>query len=308
MNWLVLMAINVISDSTRIFIDNYVSDYYFKGKESVSQKIFYGFTTLFIAFLIAVIFGANYSTVAISTIILLIIAGFISGISGIPYYRALELEDSTSIGIFLQFAPVLYLILGWFLLNEKFSPLQLVAFALIIIAPLIIIFSARKRSRHLKVKAVFYALLYVIAYVASALLFVLEGSKGLDILSALVLVLIGKGIGNLVAGCLKHKWRKRFFYVVETTKFKVFRPMVLNAAIGVVADFCYRYALVIAPSVALASAVSDTAEPIFIFFMGIVLTLISPKVGREKLNKKAVLAHMFATILVVVGVVLMQIV
>ncbi|MBR3228781.1 DMT family transporter [Candidatus Saccharibacteria bacterium] len=307
MNWLILMAINVVSDSTRIFIDNYVTDYYFKGKESVSSKIFYGYAGLFFALLIGVIFGVNFSNATVSTIMLLILAGFISGIAGIPYYRALELEDSTSIGIFLQFAPVLYLIMGWFLLGEKFSPLQLVSFVLILVAPLVIVFTARKRSRHLKVKAIMYALLYVIAYVVSALIFVLEGLNGLDIISALVLVQIGKGLGNLAAGYGRVRWRKRFYTVLRKTKFRVIHPMFLNSIIGIVADFCYRYALIIAPSVALASAVSDTAEPIFIFFTGIILTLISPKVGREKLNKKAILAHMFATILVVAGVVLMQI-
>ena len=73
MNWLILMAINVVSDSTRIFIDNYVTDYYFKGKESVSSKIFYGYAGLFFALLIGVIFGVNFSNATVSTIMLLIV-------------------------------------------------------------------------------------------------------------------------------------------------------------------------------------------------------------------------------------------
>jgi hypothetical protein len=40
--------------------------------------------------------------------------------------------------------------------------------------------------------------------------------------------------------------------------------------------------------------------------MGLLLTLIWPKFGREKLQKKVILVHFIATILVVIGIVLMQ--
>ena len=307
MNWLALVAINVLADSTRIFIDNYNSDYYFKGKGAVSQKLFYGYAYLLFAPLVALVFGADFGTATVSTIILLFLAGFISGIAGIPYYRALEIEDSTSLGIFIQFAPILYLILGWFLLNETFSPFQLIAFAIIIAAPLTIVFSARKKSRHTKMKAVLFALIYVVFYVLSSFIFVKESGNGLNMTAALVLVMIGKGISNLIIIYSRPKWRKRFYHVLESSKLKIIKPLFLNSIIGIIADLCYRLALASAPAVALASAISDTAEPIVIFFMGILFTLISPKFGREKLDKKTVLVHLVATILVVTGVLVMQI-
>lgn len=307
MNWLTLVAINVLADSTRIFIDNYNSDYYFKGKGSVSQKLFYGYAYLFFAPIIAFIFGADFNNTAISTIILLFLAGFISGIAGIPYYRALEIENSTSLGIFIQFAPILYLILGWFFLNETFSPFQLIAFAIIIAAPLTIVFSARKKRRHMEIKAVLYALIYVVFYVLSSFIFVKESGNGLNMVAAIVLVLIGKGVSNLIIVYSRPKWRKRFYHVLYSCKFKILKPLFLNSMIGVVADLCYRLALATAPAIALASAISDTAEPIVIFFMGILFTLISPKFGREKLDKKTVIVHLVATILVVTGILIMQI-
>ncbi|MBO7720631.1 DMT family transporter [Candidatus Saccharibacteria bacterium] len=307
MNWIPLIAINVVSDSIRIFIDNYVSDFYFKGKNSVSQKLFYGYTDLFFAPIIALCFSADFSTATISTIILLFLSGFLGSIGGIPYYRALEIEDSTSIGIFIQFAPVLYLILGWFFLGESFSFMQLISFVLILSAPLVIVFAARKKSRHLKVQAVLYALLYVVFYVLSTFIFVKEGSNGINIAGAATLVLIGKGVGNLAIVYTHPKWRKRFYHVVSKSKYKALRPMFVNAIIGIIASLYYKFALASAPSVALASAISDTSEPILIFFMGLLLTLIWPKFGREKLNKKTVMAHLIATILVVAGVVIMQI-
>ena len=40
MTWLILVIITVFVDAMRIFIDNYVSDVYFKGRGAASQKIF----------------------------------------------------------------------------------------------------------------------------------------------------------------------------------------------------------------------------------------------------------------------------
>ena len=307
MMWLLLIVVDVLADSTRIFIDNYISDYYYKGKEAVAQKLFYGYAYLIIALIAAFAFGFNLETIVFSSAILVFLAGVISSLGGIPYYRALEIENSTSLGIFLQLSPVLYLIAGWFLLGESFSPIQLVAFLIIISAPILIVTTARKKSRHLEIKAVLCTLVYVLAYVSSSLIFVKETMNGLSIVNAIILILLGKGVGNISIIYCRPKWRKRYYYVMNQSKRKVVRPMLVNSILGVVADFTYRTALATAPAVALASAISDSSEPIVIFFMGIILTLIWPKFGREKLNKKTVLVHLIATILVVIGVAILQI-
>ncbi len=305
--WMLLIAIDVLADSTRIFIDNYVADYYFKGKESVAQKLFYGYAFIVISLIAAVVYGIRLDSIPIASTALVFAGGIISSLGGIPYYRALEIENSTSLGIFLQLSPVLYLIAGWFLLGESFSPMQLVAFSIIIAAPILIVSTARKKSRHLEIKAVLCSILNVLAYVASSLIFVKEVSGGLDIISAIIIIIMGKGIGNVAIVYCRPKWRKRYYYVLNKSKRKVIRPMLINSILGVVADFTYRAALATAPAVALASAISDSSEPIVIFFMGIVLTLIWPKFGREKLDKKTVLVHLIATVLVVIGVVILQI-
>ena len=188
MNWLLFIIIDVFADSMRIFIDNYVSDYYFKGKEAVAQKLFYGYAYIIIALILALILGVSFNNSFIFPAIIVFFAGVISSLGGIPYYRALEIENSTSLGIFLQLAPVLYLIAGWFLLGESFSPLQLVAFCIIISAPILIVVTARKKSRHLKLKAVLCTLLYVLAYVGSSLIFVKEVSGGFYITNAIIMI------------------------------------------------------------------------------------------------------------------------
>ena len=307
MSWLILVVIATILDSTRIFIDNYSSDVYFKDRNAVSQKLFYGCATTITGIIILLVTQFDFASVELTTILCLALAGVCSAIGGIPYYKALELDDSTNIGIFTQLAPVLYLILGWFLLDETFSPLQLIAFAIVVSAPFLIIFTSKKRSRKIKIRAVFYAFLYVLIAVAGNIIFVKTNSaSNLNSLSEMSILFVFRGIANTLIVYCYPKWRRRFLTVFHQSHGKVLRPLISNHIIGTLKDFAYRGALITAPTVAIASATSDSAEPIVIFFMGLLLTLIWPKFGREKLDKKTVTVHLIATILIVAGIILLQ--
>ncbi|MBQ3353197.1 EamA family transporter [Candidatus Saccharibacteria bacterium] len=306
MNWILLVIIAVLFDVFRIFIDNYVSDVYFKKRSAVSQKMFYGFADAItgigaLSILIPSLGITNYSTAGF-----LLLSGVFSAVAGIPYLKALEIDDSTNLGIFIQLAPVLYLIIGWCFLGEAFSPMQLIAFFFILAAPLLIVITSRKRSRQTKLKAVIYAFIYVCISVIGNLIFVKANAGSANFVESLAFFLLGKGVSNIIIIWAKPKWHQRFKDVIKTSKGKALRPMVSNFLISLIKDFSYRGALVFAPTVALASAASDSAEPIVIFFMGLLLTLIWPKFGREKLNRRSILIHLAATVLVVIGVVLLQ--
>ena len=306
MSWLILVLITVVCDSSRIFIDNYISDVYFKGRGAVSQKFFYGWLFVVFSIIVMLITGVDFSNPL--TLILFTASGIMSSLAGIPYYRALELDNSTNLGIFMQLAPILYLVLGWLFLGQTFSPLQLGAFAIVLSAPLLIVLSATRRSRKIKIKAVLYAFLFVTIAVVGNFIFVKQNLKAdnLNFFTEMAFVFLGKGLGNLGIIYARPKWRRRFISVSTKDK-KLYRPLISSAFFSMTKDFTYRAALTLAPTAAVASAASDSSEPIVIFFMGLLLTLISPKFGREKLSKKPVVIHLIATILVVTGIILMQI-
>ena len=306
MNWLIFVAIAVVADSLRIFIDNYVSDVYFKGRHAVSQKLFDGCAFLVFGIIMLVVSGFDFVNLSVITILLIVLSGILHSISGIPYYRALELDDSTNIGIFTQLAPVFYLILGWFFLDQAFSPLQLVAFAIILFAPFLIVFTTKKRSRNIKLRAVLFAFLYVLISVIGNLIFVKVNTGDFNFITAIGLVLIGKGVADILIVWTVPKLRKRFFDVEKKSHHRLLIPLTISSAVTTIQQFTYRAALITAPAVAVASAASDSAEPIVIFFMGLLLTLIWPNFGREKLDRKTVRIHLIATILVVIGIILLQ--
>lgn len=309
MSWLILVAIAVLFDVFRIFTDNYISDVYYKGREVAAQKMFSAIGKTLVAIVILAIVGFSFDQFDPATIGLLLLSGVLLGIAEIPYYIALGIEDSTNLGIFIQLAPILYLILGWLFLGEVITPIQLIAIAIILVAPIMIVLTSRKRSRKVKLHAIFLAFLYVLISVIGNLIFVNVNAGNFDthfLIEEIALAILGTGLADLVIMLCMPKWRLRYRHVRQKSQKKVLIPLGVSMTVGIVKSFAYRAALVAAPAVALASAASDSVEPIVIFFMGIVLTLIWPDFGREKLNRKTVLIHLIATILVVIGIVLMQ--
>ena len=307
MNWLVLVAIAVVADAIRIFADNYITDYYFKGRDSVSQKYFYGWFFILLAIIMFLIFPVDFDANPLYLMGFLFAAGCLNSLAGIPYYRAIEMDDSTNVSIFVQLAPIVYLIFGWLVLNEKFSPHQLLAFAIILAGPFLVIASTRKKSRKIKIKAAIQAGLYVIISVVANLIFVKSSElTEMSFIHDMIFIFLGKGVGNLIIVAFKPKWIIRFRNVAKSSKKKMLRPLIINAFVGITKDFTYRAALTLAPAVALASVATDSATPIVIFFLGILLTLIWPKFGREKLDRKTVLVHFIATALVVTGIIILQ--
>lgn len=307
MSWLAILAIAVISDALRIFIDNYASDYYFKEKGAVSQKIVSGIVTPILGIIILIVTGFNFTEIPPVALTLLLMSGVLGSLAGIPYYKALEIDDSTNIGIFFQFSPILYLIIGWIIGDEQFSIIQLLACFIILAAPLLVVITAKKRSRKVRIKAALLAFISIIFYVASGETFIQGNVDGINIFSEIGLVLITKGLSDLLIIGSRRKLRRRLTKVVKSSRRKVLFPINISIVMRVIQEFSYRIGLIIAPSVAIASAASDAVEPAVIFFMGLLLTILWPKFGREKLQKKTVLVHFIATVLVVIGIVILRI-
>ena len=307
MSWLGLVIISALAGALHIYIDNYIADYYFKGRGSVSQKLFFAFGFAISGLIIAAVSGFDFLALDPKTPLLLFLSGAITSLAGIPYYKMLEIDDTTNLGIFMQIAPILYLIFGCLFLGQSISLMQLLAFLIIMMAPLLIVLNTRKRSRKTELRAIFYVFLYILISVLGNLLFVKETTVEVSFLGSMALVMMGKGFGNAIIIGFRPKWIKRFTKVYKSSKRKILGPLFATLIFAVMKTFAYDATLLLAPSVALASAALDSAEPITIFFMGIILTLIWPKFGREKLNRKSVLVHLAATVLVTVGIVLLQI-
>ena len=309
MDWLLCIAITAFTGAANIFVDNYISDYYFKGRDANAQKCFHWIPHTIVGLVCICATGLDFTNIPIYIYLLFLLPGVISVVAGIFYYKALEVSESTDFGIFAQLAPIFYLILGWLFLGQNITSHQFIAFLIIIAAPILIILTTKKRSRPVRLKAVFYTILNIFIAAAGAILFVkLDAGETADVnfITEMGFVFLGQGIGNGLIVLANPKWRKRFRYVTKSSKHKVYYPLTVSLVFNIINKFARNLALVLAPSVALTTAITDSAKPIVIFFMGLLFTILWPRFGREKLTKKAVMVHLIATVLVVIGIFLIQ--
>lgn len=301
--WVVLAITSAVLMALGIFFDNYLTDVFFKGRLPQSRKVFSGPGYLIAAAIIAIIFGLQ--AVSVGNALWLIAAGMLFGVSLIPYYIALAKDESTNVAIVEQLSPIFYLVWGWWLLHSEVSFLHLVAIGVLMAAPTLIVLSSHKRSKGNKIKMV-GLMLTKIALGTLANTFIVELAPKIDFITMMFYVMIGRGLVDIALTVRYKAWRKRFKYVMHRGGFRAWLAIATNLAVWLGHEFINYLALIIAPAMAMASAITKTLMPISVFLLGVVFTILWPSFGREKLDRKTVLVHLVATVLAVIGIILMQ--
>ena len=302
MLWILLVVVAALTVSISAFLDNFITDVTFKKNTPQAAKYFYGFAYLITALLIPLFFEINLPSV--SNVFLLFLAGAVGSLASIPYYLALKSEEATSASIFLQLTSVLCLVFGWWFLGDKISFLQLAGFFVILLAPIVVFLFNNKHGRKMDRKAISLLSLHVILSAVGNLLFASSSSEEI-FPTCLMIFLLGKAFFDIFASISVRKWRVRYKNVIKKNGWRAWLPMLLDHIAYIVYEIAYRLAMSIVP-VALVSVSTSSIAIVATFVMGIILTIIWPKFGRETLNKKIILAHLIATILCVVGVFLMR--
>ena len=310
MLWLILVIFIAVASSFSTYLDNYITDVHFKGRKPQAQKLFALPIYVITCIIIALIFPLQ--ELPLHAIAILIGVGAINALSNILYYKALIDENSTGATIFSQLEPLLYLVLGWTLLGQHITGTEVVAFMLILLAPLIIIFSANKRSKKLEIRAITLLAIFSALQVTANIIFI--KFSGLDDITvnsdvnifatAFFFTVLGNLIADSILAVTLKSWRTRFWNVVKKAKYKYLIPAAINEIIFAPVQFAYRFALIIAP-VAIVSVTANALILIVTFAMGIILSIIWPIFGREKLKKRIILAHLAAIVLTIVGILLL---
>ena len=303
--WLIVCLVVAFLYALSSFIDNYLTDEYFKGRTTQALKIIDGPFCLIVAICVMTYHGVfDVPPVAI---LFCTISGVLTALADIPYYLGLRGQESTGMTILFQLSPVFYLLADYLIFGETIDTTSILGFVFILAAPFVIYLAERKYARRgnkLKFVAALWIIASVIVYAFSDLFFT-HGEDGNDFMSLFFFFLIGEGVASSLISLAQRGWHKRFAYVAKRGSLKFHAVYIFNLIICTLSDFLYRYALVIGTA-AIVSVTANSSQLILTFVMGIILTHLWPKFGREKLNKHIVRAHLIATVLAVIGIVILQ--
>ncbi len=302
--WILLTLLVAVGYSVTMFIDNYQADVTFHGRLPEAVKPLGTMTYLMMIAVLLLIGNLNFGLLSWGLIAILVFAGLIDALASVPYYKALKYEETTGLEVLNQLTPVIALIVGIFILGENITVTHIFALLFILLAAIFIVLSNGKSKINLAKRAVFLMLIAIVTWVASDTIFIYFVKDAQEIfLESFCLLLIGKAIGDATLFGIK-SWRKRLSDVWREKRWRFLSIFIANEFIYSVTECLWRYVLILAPTFALASVVENISQLIIVFLLGVLLSKIWPKFGREKLTRRVVMMHLVAVVMAISGILL----
>jgi len=300
MDWIFLAIIPPFLFALSNRIDKYLIDGYFKGGTGalILFSSFISLLTLPIIYLIQ----PTVVSIPLFYAIVMIFVGFIYILYLFPYFWALKLDESSKVVPIFQSIPVFGAILGFIILGDTLTLIQIIAGGLIIFGSFGLSASFGSKGISLKRRVVFYmlfaSLLIALSYVLLKLVAI-----NTDFFTALFWEQIGFFLLGVIL-CLKKDYREQFVGVFKKNSGKILGLNIFNEIINILASFVFSYATLLAPIGIIW--LFNGFQPFFILGLGIIITMFFPWFGKENISKKALSQKALFIVVLVIGALLLR--
>lgn len=297
MNWFLIALIGPVLYACANHTDKHLLTKYLKNGEVGSLIIFSSIFGIVALPIVLLIHPAVFDVTLLQGVVLALNAT-LTVLAVLLYFYALHEDEATYVVAFYQTIPVFGFILGYFFLGESITLLQGGAAALILLGALTLSFNLDEGVPRFKKKVVLYMLAASVLYAVNGLVFKLVAVNE-GYWPSTFWGLIGKiaaGIGFLL---FIPVYRKQFLKMVKSNKTVVLGLNSLSESFFIVAEGVTQYATLLAP-LGLVLLV-NSFQPIFVMLLGVFLTLLFPKIGRESLTKKSLVQKAVGIVLLGIG-------
>jgi len=220
------------------------------------------------------------------------------------YLRALQTEEASVVAPFFQASPLFGYGLAYLVLGETLSGRQMIGGVLIIAGALIVSLKLgapdSPGASRFKARLALLMLACGFALAVSALIFKIFAIRS-EFWTTTFWLFVGEAI--FAAGLLSIRaYRIQLFTLLRTNTAALLSINASNELINLGGGLGSRYALLFAP-LSIVQAIGSTTT-LFVFLFGVLLTLVSPRLGRESLSGRELLQKGVAAVLVATGVAL----
>lgn len=298
MNWFLLALIGPFLWSIGNHIDKILIEKYFKNKSMGSLMIFSSLIGFFIAPII-LIFKPNVLDMNLYFISLILLSSIFYMVFVWSYLMAMEDEEASVVIPFFQLIPVFAYILGYFFLGETLTHIQIFAMLLIIAAASVLSFEIDDDNKFkLRKKTVFFMTISSLTAAIESVLFkyvILEEDFWVSSFWSFVWI----GVLGIIMLLTIKTYRSDFLYILKNNSKKIMSLNMLNEVMTIVGNVTTSFATLLAP-IALVLLV-NAYQPVFVFIIGILLTLFFPKITTEKIKLKHVVQKVVVIGVMMVG-------
>ena len=301
MSWLAFALCGPILWAISVHLDKYLVERYFKDADVIVLLIFTALMGLVLMPIIAALVPGVFQR-DMTSVVLMILSGLFY-MTGITFYlRALQGHEASMVAPFFQSSPLFGYVLAYLVLGETLTRTQLLGGALIVFGVLSVsIGSGPKRERFRWQLA---ALMLCAGFVLSLSTLIFKAFAIQDEFWATTFWMFAGealfGFGFLCIG----RYRRQFLHLLRANGGALIAINASNELINLGGGLANRYALIFAP-LAIVQALGSTTT-LFVFVIGVLLTLLFPKVSRENLSASEFARKGLAAILVAIGVMLVS--
>ncbi len=261
------------------------------------------FSSIFAVTLLPVVYYIDPSVVFADgkAILLLVVTGVFFSSAILCYLYALDRDDASHVVPFWFLIPVFAYVLGIFVLGEHIVTGKILASATILLGALILSLEFDEGVRIKKQTP----LLMIASSVLFAITDVVFKKFALD--SSFAVSVFWNQVGMVVFGlfCLFFikKFRHDFIKICREKKL-IWGLNLCGELVQSGATIVNFYAMLIAP-VALVLVVNYTFQPLFVFAIGIFMTLFFPHISKERITKGHIIQKASALVVMTVGIYLL---
>ncbi len=283
---------------------NHIDKYFLSNSFSSSRVGMTGglmiFSTLFSVVVLPVLYFIDPAViyVSVSHALLLISVGILNASSIYLYLKALDKDEASIVVPLWQMIPVFGFLFGLILLGETLTTGQLIGGILVVgFSALLTLELDFEQGIKLK-KGIFLLMMLSSAFFALGETVFKMGAMETNFMAALFWGNIGLLIFGLTLCCIT-TYRKSFFLLMKD-KFGTTLGLNLGSeALTVLGNTLSRYAILLAP-VAAVLAIAGL-QPMFVLVIGVLITLLIPKLQGEKISSKHLVQKIICITAIVIG-------
>lgn len=296
-NWFLIALISPILLSFVNHLDKYMLSKYSKNRGVGALLILSAVSSVLVLPFIFYFYHDVIFSVPVFDILILILAGFMSAGAFYFYLLAMEIEETSIVIPLFQLIPVFGYFLGFAILGESLNTPQILSSLLIMIGITFLTLEMdAERKLKLKFKILFLVGLSSLFYAFQDVLFK-KVTVGGDFWVSVFWEYISLAFAGLLIYIFVKKFRLDFIDLFKTSGGKVISLNIGAEILYMIANITNSFALLLAP-VVLVFVVSSY-QPLFVFILGVVLTLLLPHIAKEKISNKH-LIHKFISILIII--------
>ena len=299
MSWLFFAFCGPVLWAASTHLDKYLVERFFKHSDVAVLVVF----TALIGVLALPLIASYEPTIGhydIGSIALIVLSGILYMGAMLFYLRALQTEEASVVSPFFQAAPLFGYVLGYVVLGETLSPLQMAGGGLILAGTLIVSVRFDENFRVFKLRLALLMLACGLALALSALIFKIFALQ-VDFWATTFWMFVGEAVFGL-ALLMIPAYLRQFLAVLQANTRALLTISGSNELINLGGALGSRYALLFAP-LSIVQAIGGTTT-LFVFAFGVAVSVLWPRLARETLSLRELLQKGAAALCVAVGVAL----